>query len=254
MDRAAVAAADDDAASTSDDAFAYVARAPFEPRRFAALLRANFDVARFGDGDDDAIAGAARDDDAFDGVRAAQGVVWIASRPCVRGMFTIDDGVVVVACAGAWHEDGRGACETPAEASERVLFGDRRQHVVFEGRGLDAMAIKARLDACLLTEAEDADETNRANESYCGSTWPSATEVMANAGVEAVERGVKHKAFYPNGGVDGVVASTAAMSVSTTLERGGDTFRDVRVPEAFARAARGAIGKDVSGRASRVLF
>ena len=45
MDRAAVAAADD-AASTSDDAFAYVARAPFEPRRFAALLRANFDVAR----------------------------------------------------------------------------------------------------------------------------------------------------------------------------------------------------------------
>ena len=39
MDRAAVAA-DDDAASTSDDAFAYVARAPFEPRRFAALLRA----------------------------------------------------------------------------------------------------------------------------------------------------------------------------------------------------------------------
>ncbi len=61
MDRAAVAA-DDDAASTSDDAFAYVARAPFEPRRFAALLRANFDVARFGDGGDDVIAGAARDE------------------------------------------------------------------------------------------------------------------------------------------------------------------------------------------------
>ena len=69
MDRAAVAAADD-AASTSDDAFAYVARAPFEPRRFAALLRANFDVARFGDGGDDVIAGAARDEGAFEGVRA----------------------------------------------------------------------------------------------------------------------------------------------------------------------------------------
>ena len=164
-------------------------------------------------------------------------MVWIASRPNVRGIFRIDDGddgVVVVACAGAWHEDGRGACETPAEASERVFFGDRRQHVVFEGRDLDAMKIKARLDACLLTEAEDADETNRANESYCGSTWPTATEVMASAGVEAVERGVKHKAFYPSGGVDGVVASTAAMSVSTSRERGGDAFRDVRVPEAFA--------------------
>ena len=221
MDRAAVAA-DDDAASTSDDAFAYVARAPFEPRRFAALLRANFDVARFGDGGDDVIAGAARDEGAFEGARAASGVVWIASRPNVRGIFRIDDGddgVVVVACAGAWHEDGRGACETPAEASERVFFGDRRQHVVFEGRDLDAMKIKARLDACLLTEAEDADETNRANESYCGSTWPTATEVMASAGVEAVERGVKHKAFYPSGGVDGVVASTAAMSVSTSRER-----------------------------------
>ena len=236
MDRAAVAA-DDDAASTSDDAFAYVARAPFEPRRFAALLRANFDVARFGDGGDDVIAGAARDEGAFEGARAASGVVWIASRPNVRGIFRIDDGddgVVVVACACAWHEDGRGACETPAEASERVFFGDRRQHVVFEGRDLDAMKIKARLDACLLTEAEDADETNRANESYCGSTWPTATEVMASAGVEAVERGVKHKAFYPSGGVDGVVASTAAMSVSTSRERGGDAFRDVRVPEAFA--------------------
>lgn len=92
---------------------------------------------------------------------------------------------------------------------------------------------------CLLIEVEDVDETNRANESYCGSTWSTATEVMVSVGVEVVECGVKYKVFYLSGGVDGVVVLMVVMLVLMSRERGGDAFRDVRVSEVFASSFAG---------------
>lgn len=227
--------AERDAPSMSSDdvqCLAYIARAPFHPQKLAAVLRDNFDRLSLGDEDDVFDANAdvyprARAGSlvrAFDGVERATGVVWIASRPrtCGRFLYPGDASAdanadassgadeasssrstcVIVACAGAWDVGARGACDSARDADARARAfagGDRRQHVVFEGRGFDAAKIKTCLDACLLTEVEDSDEINRASEMeyYCGSTWPSVSEVMEDAGVAVVDAEQKCKVYYP---------------------------------------------------------
>lgn len=262
--------ADASPASTDDavalECLAYVARAPFHPQRFAAALRANFDALALDDGDVVDADVRAVTPSAFDGVVRASGVVWIASRPRTFGTFRVGDGddaeteddadgdesntesssegfgprVVRVECVGAWDVAVRGACdEPPASEDPAPGCGDRRQHIVFEGVGFDAEKIKECLDACLLTEAEDADEINRASEMkwYCGSVWPSATEVMDGAGVAVVDAAAKCKVFYPSAERRRVIASTASTDDSKDtppvprLRLGGSV--GIVVPEAF---------------------
>lgn len=117
----------DDVVLMLDDVFVYVVCVLFELWCFVVFLCVNFDVVCFGDGGDDVIVGVVCDEGVFEGVCVVLGVVWIVFWLNVCGIFRMDDGddgVVVVACAGAWYEDGRGACETSAEVSECVFFGD----------------------------------------------------------------------------------------------------------------------------------
>lgn len=206
----------------------------------------------------------------FKGVYRATGACWIASRPRLPATFEFEDvyeeeeeeeedaddddinydsryhgrRVVRVCCADGknWDATPRGACEIPADATNAdVVFcgGDRRQHLVFEGFDIDAMKIKECLDACLLTHEEDADETNHGSEwrDYCGCAFPSPGRVLEDAGVEVVDRGVKHKVFFPSD--DRTTTTTTTMAeaslskddVDDIVQLGGDV--GVKIPEAF---------------------
>lgn len=271
---------DDDADGDVGDVevFVYVARAPLHPGRFARALADNFTHVR-ACGASIAGARASSSSSAasmtssaiFRGVFRATGVVWIASRPNVCGTLRFDataaeeedvddennnddendddenvdvaprTTIIDVDCgAGDWSSSERGACELPPGADARYAGGDRRQHVVFEGFDMDAQAIKACLDACLLTKEEDEDAINRGGDDrsdtvYCAKSWPSAADVNAEAGVEVVDRAAKHKLFYPT--TTATMANSAAVPDAPTtasgsvITLGGDVGMLVR--EAF---------------------
>jgi len=266
---------DEVAAAGADSVFVYIVRVPFHPQRLARTLREHFDELRFDDGDDGgrhaSTTGASSSSSVFKGVYRATGACWIASRPRLPATFEFEDvydeedaddadddddiddkryqydhrrRIVRVCCADGknWDASPRGACEIPTDAMNAdVVFcgGDRRQHLVFEGFDIDAMKIKECLDACLLTHEEDADETNHGSEwrDYCGWPFPSPGRVLEDAGVEVVDRGVKHKVFFPS---DDRTTTTEASSsskddadadVGVVVRLGGDV--GVKIPEAF---------------------
>ena len=260
------------------EVFVYVARAPLHPGRFARALADNFTHVRAcGASIAGARASSASSASSttssviFRGVFRATGVVWIASRPNVCGTLRFDataaeeedvddennnddendddenvdvaprTTIIDVDCgAGDWSSCERGACDLPPGADARYAGGDRRQHVVFEGFDMDAQAIKACLDACLLTKEEDEDAINRGGDDrsdtvYCAKSWPSAADVNAEAGVEVVDRAAKHKLFYPT--TTATMANSAAVPDAPTtasgsvITLGGDV--GVLVREAF---------------------
>jgi hypothetical protein len=114
----------------------------------------------------------------FSGVTCSAGVVWIASRPALCGVWTQPNpdraGAINVACAGGWDRDASASCAlalaAPAAAPAATLtvvdqtnaiprggtfLGERRQELVFEGsEGMNHAALRAALDECLLTEHE----------------------------------------------------------------------------------------------------
>jgi len=147
------------------------------------------------------------DDDDDDVCEVDDSVETAASSALTRRKNQKKNRVITVSCGGAWDTSDRGACETPstADALDRrvanALVGDRRQQLVFEGfkNTMDVMKIKECLDACLLNEDEDADEVNHGSDWkwYCGTEFPSASEVMSSAGLEVIDRSVKHKVFFP---------------------------------------------------------
>jgi G3E family GTPase len=118
--------------------FVYRARRPFHPERLWHVVL-----------------------EGIEGTLRAKGFFWIATRP---------DWMIAWAQAGQMLEIqpvGHWFAATPAdqwaideeqreqlEALWHVELGDRRQELVFIGQAFDRAAITARLDACLLTEAE----------------------------------------------------------------------------------------------------
>lgn len=78
---------------------------------------------------------------AFPDVIRSKGFFWLATRPEVAGEWSTAGGVINVGPAGPWWEDDRP-----------------RQELVFIGTELDEAALTARLDACLVTDAELGDE------------------------------------------------------------------------------------------------
>ena len=114
--------------------FVYRARAPFHPERFHAFLNQD-----------------------WPGVIRAKGHFWLATRPDWVGEMSQAGAVVRHEAMGFWWA-GVPKERWPDDAGWRKavrrvwdpVFGDRRQELVFIGRGMDEAALRARLDACLL--------------------------------------------------------------------------------------------------------
>jgi G3E family GTPase len=98
------------------------------------------------------------------GVIRSKGWFWLASRPDWAGTLSQAGGALTHHAAGFWwaavppekrptHEDWWETAIAPVW-DER--FGDRRQEIVLIGIRMDADAMRQRLDACLLTDAEMA--------------------------------------------------------------------------------------------------
>lgn len=120
--------------------FVYRARRPFHPQRFWDL--ANED---------------------WQGVLRSKGMFWLATRMELCGIWSQAGGACRVETGGRWWavlpEDA--APEDPVE--EELLanlwhpeWGDRRQEIVLIGQDMNEAALRMRLDACLLTDAEMA--------------------------------------------------------------------------------------------------
>jgi G3E family GTPase len=115
--------------------FVYRARRPFEPMKFHQFLR-----------------------ESWAGVIRAKGHFWIATRPQWLGELSQAGAIVRTEGLGFWWANVP-ADRWPDDPFWRKslkknwneLYGDRRQEIVFIGTGMDEHAIKARLDACLVS-------------------------------------------------------------------------------------------------------
>ncbi|WP_292236147.1 GTP-binding protein [Burkholderia sp.] len=125
--------------------FVYRARRPFHPVRLWALLHQE-----------------------WPGVLRSKGFFWLATRNDIAGSLSQAGGVCRHGPAGLWWaaqdraewpDDDELLDEIRAEwqgdLDDRSI-GDRRQELVLIGIGLDDAAWRAKLDACLLTDAEFA--------------------------------------------------------------------------------------------------
>jgi G3E family GTPase len=116
--------------------FAYRARRPFHPERFLALLQSG-----------------------LRGVFRAKGFFWIATRMGLVGGVNLAGSELHCAGAGQWwaaRDEHARQHEMPERTRKewREPFGDRRQAIAFMGFNFDPGALKAQLDACLLTDSE----------------------------------------------------------------------------------------------------
>ena len=120
--------------------FVYRARTPFHPDR---LYRFMFDKKL--------LAGLLR----------SKGFCWIVTRPKWAALWSQAGRVMELSPRGTWWADTPRA-DWPTDPGERAdilaefdgEYGDRRQELVFIGKSLDEAAVRAALDACLVTDAE----------------------------------------------------------------------------------------------------
>jgi G3E family GTPase len=118
--------------------FVYRARRPFHPERFQAWLR-----------------------DHWEGVIRAKGLFWLATRMELAG-FVSQAGVLRDTRAMGYFWSAVDEAEWPQDAETRAElealmegpYGDRRTEIVLIGRGMDEAELRAKFDACLLTNAE----------------------------------------------------------------------------------------------------
>jgi len=116
--------------------FVYRQRRPFHPQRLYALFHSS-----------------------WDGVIRSKGWFWIASRPDFVGQMSQAGGTLTQGAVGLWWASPR-AEQAPPEVMQRLraiwdpVYGDRQQEMVFIGIGLQEQALRARLDACLLSDDE----------------------------------------------------------------------------------------------------
>ena len=118
--------------------FVYRRRQPFHPQRLLELFHAD-----------------------WPGVLRSKGWFWLATRPDFVGELAQAGGALTHQAIGLWWASDR-AGQGPEDAEARAgveaiwdpTYGDRRQEIVIIGMGMDEAALIARLDACLLTDAE----------------------------------------------------------------------------------------------------
>ncbi|MBR1120401.1 zinc metallochaperone GTPase ZigA [Bradyrhizobium lablabi] len=115
--------------------FVYRARRPFEPAKFHQFLR-----------------------ESWAGVIRAKGHFWVATRPQWLAELSQAGAIVRTEGLGFWWANVP-ADRWPDDSFWRQslkknwneVYGDRRQEIVFIGTDMDEDAIKARLDACLVS-------------------------------------------------------------------------------------------------------
>ncbi|MFW6850174.1 zinc metallochaperone GTPase ZigA [Burkholderia gladioli] len=131
--------------------FVYRARRPFHPQRFHALI-----------------------DSEWPGVVRSKGFFWLASHPTLAGSWSQAGAVARHGPAGywwaavpeeRWPQDPEAVAAIRAKWDERV--GDARQELVLIGMDIDEASMRARLDACLLSD----EEMSRGPAVW--TTWPS---------------------------------------------------------------------------------
>ena len=115
--------------------FVYRARRPFEPAKFHQFLR-----------------------ESWAGVIRAKGHFWIATRPQWLGELSQAGAIVRTEGLGFWWANVPSDrwpddpfWRQSLKKNWNELYGDRRQEIVFIGADMDEDAIKARLDACLVS-------------------------------------------------------------------------------------------------------
>ncbi|MQA37242.1 GTP-binding protein [Rugamonas aquatica] len=121
------------------DSFVLRDRRPLHPQRFDQFL-----------------------DQAFPGLIRAKGYVWLASRPEWAVAYSRAGKIASVEPVGQWwaasgKENWPPKGDPDRQAIDAVWaepYGDRLNELVFIGRHMEAGAIEAAFDACVLTEAE----------------------------------------------------------------------------------------------------
>lgn len=120
--------------------FVYRARRPFHPRRFWDLVQSE-----------------------WPGVIRSKGHFWLASRPDYVGEWSQAGAVARHGLAGLWWaavdpDEWPDDLETMNFIRSRWQepHGDRQQELVLIGIGMDEAALRARLDACLVSDEEFA--------------------------------------------------------------------------------------------------
>jgi G3E family GTPase len=118
--------------------FVYRSRVPFHPMRFWKLVQSE-----------------------WEGVVRSKGFFWLASRATRAGTWSQAGGACRYGAAGSWWAAvPREHWPTDEEALALIrnnwdpATGDARQELVLIGIGMDEQALRARLDACLLTDNE----------------------------------------------------------------------------------------------------
>ncbi len=120
--------------------FVYRARRPFHPQRLFDFLSAGW---RHGN------------------LLRSKGYFWLATRPDLAGSWSQAGGIMHHGFAGLfWAAVDETDWPEDSEAIDQIMrrwahpYGDRRQEIVFIGQGMDAMAARSALDACLLDDHE----------------------------------------------------------------------------------------------------
>lgn len=120
--------------------FVYRARRPFHPTRFFDWVQSE-----------------------WPGVVRSKGYFWLATHPALAGSWSQAGAIARHGPAGHWWvamtpENWPEDPETLAIIRQRWddEVGDARQEIVLIGMGMDEDALRARLDACLLDDAEMA--------------------------------------------------------------------------------------------------
>jgi G3E family GTPase len=118
--------------------FVYRARRPFHPQRFWELINQE-----------------------WPGVLRSKGLFWLATRMELNGVWSQAGGACRVEPGGRWWASLPEEAVPDDPAEEALLaslwhpdWGDRRQEIVLIGQDMDEAELRARLDACLLSDAE----------------------------------------------------------------------------------------------------
>ena len=120
--------------------FSYVARRPFNPKKFYTFLHSTEDYGKL--------------------IRS-KGYFWLATRPHFVGNWSQAGGICEYGYAGMfWKAVPKENWPTDQDYLDSIAetwvepFGDMRQELVFIGQNLDQSAITETLDNCLLNEDE----------------------------------------------------------------------------------------------------
>jgi hypothetical protein len=120
------------------------------------------------------------------GLLRSKGYFWVASRPKLVGFWSQAGRIYEIRPVGLWWADvPKPDWPEDEEMLEAIQAdwcdetGDRRQEIVFIGRGLDEASFRTELDHCLLTDEEMAlGEMQWEDFEDPLPPWPSAEQIM----------------------------------------------------------------------------